>query len=94
MKKLLFGVIAFNLLLSSCLPAYVVTQPSHQEGFRPPQPSPFHVWVDGNWFYQRRSKTYMRTNGYWSRPSRGRTYHAGHWQSNKRGYRWSQGRWK
>jgi hypothetical protein len=68
MKKLFFGLITVALLSNACSPAYVSTQPTYEEGFRPPRPSNNHVWVDGNWNYNRQSRSYKRSDGFWSMP--------------------------
>jgi WXXGXW repeat (2 copies) len=94
MKKLFFGLITVALLSNSCTPAYVSTQPTYEEGFRPPRPSDNHVWVDGNWHYNRQLRAYKRSNGFWSMPYRGRRYQSGHWRNNSRGYYWNPGRWR
>lgn len=94
MKKLFIAFIGVTLTLVACSPTYVSTRPTYEEGFRPPQPSNNHVWVDGNWIYNRRLRTYNRSNGYWSTPYRGRKYQSGQWKSNRRGYYWTPGRWR
>lgn len=94
MKKLLLGLLALLLLSNACSPAYVRIQPTYEEGFRPPRPTNNHVWVDGNWNYNRQLKSYNRSNGFWSTPYRGRRYQSGHWGNNSRGYYWNQGRWR
>lgn len=94
MKKVIFALIGLTLLCNACSPAYVSTQPTYQDGFRPPQPSNNHVWVDGNWIYNRPTRTYNRVDGYWAVPNRGRKYKAGQWKNNNRGYYWTPGRWR
>jgi len=94
MKKLFIVCIGIVLTFVECSPNYVRTQPTYQEGFRPTQPSNNHVWVDGNWNYNRQSRSYNRSSGFWSMPNRGRRYQAGHWGNNNRGYYWNRGRWR
>lgn len=94
MKKLFVALIGLTLISNSCSPSYVSTQPTYQEGFRPQQPSNNHVWVDGNWIYNRPTRSYNHSNGYWSVPNRGRKFQSGQWRNNRRGYYWSPGRWR
>ena len=94
MKKALFILIGMALIANSCSPAYVSTQPSYQEGFRPAQPSNNYVWVDGNWIYNRPTRTYNHSQGYWSLPYRGQRYQSGQWRNNRRGFYWTPGRWR
>jgi len=94
MKKLLFGLIGLAITCHACSPAYVSSQPTYQQGLRPPQPSNNHVWIDDNWIYNRPTRTYNRSSGYWAMPNRGRKYQSGQWKNNKRGYYWTPGRWR
>lgn len=55
------------------------------------KPSPYHVWVDGEWIYSRGQ--YIYQPGYWTMPSRGMNYIAGHWQKTRRGWYWEPGYW-
>jgi len=90
----LSGLVGIGLLLKSCMPGYVGSEPGYTEGARPLQPSSLHVWVDGDWSYNRQSHAYIHNNGYWSRPRQGRTFVTGHWQSGPRGHSWTPGRWQ
>ena len=96
MKKLhlivLFITLAF--LIYSCSPAYVATQPLDNDEVRPHSPSNSHVWIGGNWKYNRRLKQYNQGFGRWVIPQRGKTYYQGQWNSNSRGYYWVPGRWQ
>lgn len=82
------------LLLNACSPAYVSSPPRYQQEMRPAQPSLNHVWIDGNWKYNRPTKTYNQGNGRWALPSRGRQYQSGEWKNNNKGYYWAPGKWK
>jgi hypothetical protein len=82
------------VIFYACSPAYVRTQPTYEEGFRPPRPGNNHVWVDGNWIYNRPSRAYNHSNGFWAVPNRGRKYQSGQWRNNSRGFYWTPGRWR
>jgi hypothetical protein len=90
----LFCMIGIGFLLKSCMPGYVGSEPSYVEGVRPSQPSSLHVWVDGDWLYNRHNHAYTHGNGYWTRPREGRTFVSGHWQSDARGHSWTKGSWQ
>ena len=76
MKKLIFlsGLMVMALFFSNCGPSYVSAEPTYIENARPPRPTNTHIWVDGNWVWNRRAHTYVHRNGYWVVPNRGRTY--------------------
>jgi len=97
MKKFIF-LISFAgvlLLLNSCsTTGYVATEPAYVEYTRPAPPSNIHVWVDGDWIYNRQTHVYVRQNGYWQKPNHGRTYVSGHWQVGPRGRSWAPGHWQ
>lgn len=97
MKKFifLFSLAGMLLLLNACsTTGYVTTEPAYVEYTRPARPSNLHIWIDGDWQYNRQSRVYVQKNGYWSKPSQGRTYQAGHWQATPQGKSWSKGHWK
>ena len=96
MKKniLLVSLLLFALFFGACKPTYVTVRPTQTELARPMSPSNNHIWIDGNWVYNRRMQSYTRTNGYWSMPNRGRTYMQGQWKTSQKGYYWVPGRWK
>lgn len=87
----LLGIVFY---LSSCSPGYVSTEPTYLEVSRPAQPSLSHVWLTGDWEYNRRSRAYTRRDGHWEVPNRGRSFVPGSWKSNQRGHYWVRGRWK
>lgn len=96
MKKLIFlsGLMVMAFFFSNCGPSYVSAEPTYIENARPPRPTNTHIWVDGNWVWNRRAHTYVHRNGYWVVPNRGRTYIQGHWAVNRRGKYWVPGRWR
>jgi len=97
MKKLIFlaSLAVMLLVLGSCsTPGYVTTEPTYTEYARPERPSDLHIWIDGDWVYNRRTSLYVRQQGHWQKPSRGRTYIAGSWKSTPQGLRWENGRWQ
>ena len=97
MKKLVFliSMAGILLLINSCsTTGYVASEPAYVEYSRPAPPSNLHVWIDGDWEYNRSSRIYVQKNGYWSKPNPGRVYQSGHWQSTPKGKYWSKGQWK
>ncbi|MFZ1263699.1 MAG: hypothetical protein WAT34_09320 [Chitinophagaceae bacterium] len=71
----------------------VIIRPSITIGVRPPQPSPRHVWVSGEW--NSNGGRYDYREGYWSEPrSKRHRYSEGHWRHSRRGYVWVPGRWR
>ncbi|CAH0997940.1 hypothetical protein EMA8858_04075 [Emticicia aquatica] len=89
----LISMIGIVLMFNACTP-YVSTRPPDVVTTRPMSPSNSHVWVEGNWVYNRGTHSYTRNNGYWSKPNRGRSYKEGQWRTTRRGNHWVQGRWR
>ena len=97
MTKFIFLIsfVGMLLFLDSCsTTGYVATEPEYVEYARPARPSDLHVWIDGDWVWNRQTSGYVRQNGYWQIPSRGRTYISGSWQTSPQGYRWESGHWE
>jgi hypothetical protein len=96
LKMLFFALflMGFSQTFIACSPSYVRIQPTYAEEFRSPCPSNNHVWVDGNWRYNRPIKAYTRGNGYWLLPNVNRKYESGQWRNNSRGFYWTPGRWR
>ncbi len=97
MKKFicLFSLAGMLTLLNSCTTTgYVATEPTYVEYERPAPPSKKHIWVDGNWIYNRQTSAYDRRHGYWHNPTNGRVYVSGHWQVGPRGRSWVPGHWQ
>ena len=97
MKKivLLAGLAGMLLFMGSCsTQGYVSSEPTYTEYARPERPSNLHVWIDGDWVYNRQTRLYVRHNGHWQIPSRGRTYISGNWKSTPQGLRWETGHWQ
>lgn len=97
MKKLFYlaALAGLMLVLNACSTmGYVSTEPTYIEYARPVRPSNLHIWIDGNWVYNRQSHQYVRKNGYWHKPSRSRTYVSGSWQRTPKGLRWESGHWQ
>ena len=95
-KKVIFmiGLAGIGLFLNSCTAGYVATQPSYVEYSRPERPSETHIWIDGDWVYNRQNRAYAQQNGHWERPYQGRTYVTGQWQTTPKGKYWSKGHWQ
>jgi hypothetical protein len=73
---------------------YVTTEPVYVQHSRPAQPSTLHVWIDGDWGWNRSNKNYVQRNGYWKKPSQNKTYVTGSWKVTPKGHAWSKGHWK
>jgi hypothetical protein len=95
-KRVIFftSLAAIGLFFNGCTAGYVVTEPSYIEYSRPQRPSNVHIWIDGDWVYNRRTQGYVQNNGYWKKPAQGRTYVSGHWQTTPRGKNWTKGHWQ
>ena len=96
MKMFFFigSLAAMGLFLNSCMEGYVTTEPTYVEYSRPQRPSELHIWVDGDWVYNRTTHVYVQKNGYWQQPRQNRTYVSGHWQSSPRGHYWVSGHYQ
>ncbi|MBK7171940.1 MAG: YXWGXW repeat-containing protein [Bacteroidales bacterium] len=88
------GLTIIGLFFNSCTTGYVATEPAQVEYSRPVRPSELHVWIDGDWKYNRQNHTYIQRNGYWNKPVPSRTWVAGYWQSSHRGQYWIPGHWQ
>lgn len=94
-KIILIGSLAgIGLFLNSCMAGYVATEPTYSEYSRPQRPSDLHVWIDGDWVYNRSTHVYVQRNGYWEKPQQNRIYISGQWQSTPRGKYWEKGHWQ
>jgi len=96
LKKFMYmtGFAGIALCFSACVPGYIATEPAYVENIRPLQPSPLHIWIDGDWLFNRQSHTYVQKVGYWEKPNQHRTYVSGHWQKSPRGNYWTAGHWQ
>ena len=96
MKKVIcIGSLAgIGLLFNSCAAGYVATVPVYNEYSRPQRPSDLHIWIDGNWVFNRQTRVYVQRNGYWQKPHQNQIYVSGHWQSTPRGHQWVSGKWQ
>lgn len=96
LKKVIFigSIAGMGLLLNSCAAGYVATVPTYHEYSRPQRPSDHHIWIDGNWIYNRQTHVYVQRNGYWQKPHQNQIYVSGHWKSTPRGHQWVSGKWQ
>lgn len=96
MKKIIpmIGLCAFTMLFYACAPAYVTKEPTYFERERPLRPSPLHIWIDGDWKWNKSSHGYIHNNGYWAPPQRKKTFVPGYWARGKRGSYWKNGHWQ
>lgn len=97
MKKLIFLSFLAGVLISinSCTATgYVASEPAYVEYSRPVRPSELHIWIDGEWQYNRSQQAYVQKKGYWKKPSEGRDFEKGHWLETSRGRTWVPGHWQ
>jgi len=96
LKKVVYmaSLAGVALFFNACMGGYIATEPTYQEGVRPAAPSNTHVWISGDWNWNRQSRTYVQRDGYWSRPYQGKSYQPGHWQKSSRGNSWVKGSWQ
>ncbi len=96
MKRFIYvsGFALMGICFTGCIAGYVDTEPVYVEGVRPMRPSETHIWIDGDWVYNRQSRSYARHEGHWDRPVQGKVYISGSWQTTPRGRHWNPGRWQ
>jgi len=86
---------AAGSFFSSCSTGYVATEPRYDlEYARPLQPSQSHIWINGDWRWNRRSHLYIYDHGYWALPRNGYIYRDGYWETDQRGKWWRKGYWE
>ena len=91
-NSILFLLATF--LLMSCSGIGIVrTEPMYVEIERPRQPSSAHIWIEGDWIWQKDSRTYSNNHGRWELPQRSKKFTPGHWETRRKGKYWIHGRW-
>ena len=60
----------------------------------PPIPSPRHVWIPGEWRWNRRRGEYIWRQGFYAVPKPGRVWIEGRWVEGPEGSRWEPGYWR
>lgn len=80
-------------LFSSCSAGYVSIEPSY-EVYIPARPAGSYIWIEGNWYWNNRTRSYSHRDGYWAVPRQGHYYKPGYWNKTRRGYRWMPGGWQ
>jgi len=71
---------------------YAATVPEEPVYSRPPQPSPQHVWIEGEWQWRGNGFTFQ--TGYWSAPNPHKRWVRGYWhQRQNGGWYWVGGHW-
>ena len=88
------SLVGMGLFFNSCIGGYIATEPSYVETVRPERPSNLHVWIDGDWIYNRQTRAYSHNEGSWQQPRPGRVFVSGHWQTTAKGRRWAPGKWR
>ncbi len=96
MKKIIYNIIvcASFAFVQACSPYYVATQPTNVKFSRPMRPSASHIWIEGDWNWNKQNRMYHQSDGYWTVPYRNRKYNPGRWNTNRKGHYWIKGRWK
>ena len=97
MKRLFFLSLLTGVLiiLNACITTgYVASEPTYVEFVRPVRPSELHIWIDGEWRYNRSQQAYFQGKGYWKKPDEGRNFIKGHWFETSRGQTWVPGHWQ
>jgi hypothetical protein len=96
MKKLIYltSLVGLGFFANSCSLGYVATEPVYVENVRPVRPDNFHIWIDGDWVYNRQSHAYARNTGYWAKPNPNSIYVSGQWQNGTKGKYWQKGHWQ
>lgn len=83
-----------GMFLTGCMGGYVASEPAYVQYDRPVRPSESHIWIDGDWGWNRQTHVYVQKAGYWDKPRQGQKYVAGHWNSTNKGKSWSNGGWQ
>ena len=60
----------------------------------PPIPSPRHIWIPGEWRWNKRRGEYVWREGHWLVPKPGREWIPGFWEDGRDGSRWIPGHWR
>ena len=66
-------------------------RPSEPRYIQSRRSSPNHIWVPGDWVFNRGQYSYQQ--GYWAMPSGGQVYVPGRWERVHRGWYWVPGYW-
>ncbi|MDQ2719788.1 MAG: hypothetical protein M3Z26_08530 [Bacteroidota bacterium] len=97
MKKIIFflSILFFiSIFIAGCGPSQIIVsqRPAIPAYVRPAPPSPFYVWVGGDWVWNGRG--YVYRNGYWAPPRPGHGHYVpGHWRQKRQGWVWTRGHW-
>lgn len=96
MKKIIYLIILVGVtsLFNSCSVGYVSVEPVYHGVYVPARPGDNYIWIEGNWYWSNRTRTYNYRGGYWTLPRPGRYYTPGYWNKTRRGYQWIPGRWR
>jgi hypothetical protein len=86
-------ILGITLCFQSCTAGYVETVPLYVDSPRPPRPTTTHIWIDGEWEWNRHTHTYGRKDGHWEMPQKGRKYVPGEWRKSSKGQYWYRGHW-
>ena len=86
-------IIAISLLFANEMSAqiFVRVRPIAPLIVRPAIPSPRHVWIEGEWDWDRRRGEYVYRQGYWMEPRPSREWVPEFWEDGRDGSRWVGG---
>lgn len=97
-KTLMIGMLSLGFMLwslGSSAQVVVRVKPVARKVVvvKPARPSAAHVWIDGQWKWNRKKKEYVWIKGHWVKRKAGKKWVPGHWQKVRRGYKWIPGHW-
>lgn len=95
-RKFLIVVALIFISVSFAEAQVVVVKPQKPKVVvvKPKCPGKNHVWVDGHWTWDKRSKQYVWTKGHWKKGKKGKKWVPGHWKKVRGGWQWIPGHWK
>jgi hypothetical protein len=96
MKKVfvsVFACILFSLASNAQVVVKVIPAAPVVKIIQPAKPGHHHVWIDGHWIWDKRTKQYIWRDGYWSKPKKGHHWVPGHWVDAPGGHKWIPGHW-
>ncbi|RFM29760.1 YXWGXW repeat-containing protein [Deminuibacter soli] len=99
MKNKLIKLFSVALLLTAfavngnAQRVFVSVRPAAPVIVHPAQPSPRHIWIEGEYVW--RGNNYIYQPGYWTvPPPRYRVWHPGYWRQTRGGWYWVPGSWR
>ena len=97
LRVLLITIVAVSLLWSVSNAQVVVKhKPKAPKAIKekPAKPDAKHVWVAGEWKFNKTTKKYDWKEGHWFAPRPNTIWVSGHWKKVPEGFKWMHGQWK